>query len=127
MDPELITRFIEKFVHIIQAPSFYKKNLLPWLNSLFQIHFFTLASMNQDHLAALKQVQTLIANRTKNLNRLLEVQSKLDNLANIFGSTSTRENTISSAKKSTYEPLLVYNESDSEEETQTSIFYKFYL
>lgn len=99
--------------------------MLPWLNEILQQHFFVIAAMDNNRLSSLRQMQTLISNRTKNLNRLIEVQSKLDNLVCLFNVNANVDvdmdgngNVNANSTGNSYEPLLIYNESDSEEETE---------
>jgi cell division protein FtsB len=122
MERELVIRFIDKLIEIFQSNYFYKKNILPWLNLLFTHHFFILASIDNNKINSLKQIQTLINTRTKNLGYLLQVQSKLENLINLFDKKE-QINNKSTNQNSNYEPLLVYNESDSEEENKNSKYY----
>lgn len=63
-------------------------------------------------LVSLRSVQTLIRNRTKNFDRFLEVSNKVETLMNSFKSKVP----VKDEKFQIYEPLLVYNESDDEEE-----------
>lgn len=114
MDKDLVGSFIAKFVEGFQSSNFYKKNLIPWLDSLFKHHFALLVVMPKYSLDSLKNLKTMIENRTKNLNRLVEVHSKLENLIEIFD----KNNKVNGETNHTInkEPLLVYNESDSEEE-----------
>lgn len=116
MEKDLLLKFVDKLLEVFQSNHVYKKNLLVWLNFLFTHHFFSLASLNNEKLNSLKQIQSLITFRTKNLNNLLQVQSKLENLVNLFDKIELVQENKKNIHSLSYEPLLVYNESDSEEE-----------
>jgi hypothetical protein len=116
MDAELIQKFIPKFIELFQSNVFFKKNLLPWLDLLFKHHFFLILSLPKNTLESLKNLKFLMENRTKNLTRLIEVHSKLENLMNLIQIKNTSNVNKISNETMNYEPLLGYNESDSEEE-----------
>jgi hypothetical protein len=123
-DNEILTKFLAKFIDLFQSNVFYKRNIISWLTLLFKYHFFTILTLDKTTLENLKRIQTLIDGRTKNLNKLIEVEGKLGNLINIFSTTSKttlNSGEIKPAKEKQYEPLLIYNESDSEEENQKKI------
>ena len=118
MDSELINFFISKLIEVFQSNVFFKHNMLPWLDILFKHHMIEIVRLPKKTQNNLKNIQTLIQNRTKNLDRLEEISYKLENLMELFNKKKKNSKTENAV---TYEPLLVYNESDSEDEKKTQL------
>jgi hypothetical protein len=118
MDSNLIAGFVSKLIETFQSSVLFKRNMLPWLDLLFNYHLLEIIQLPKKTLANLKNIQILIQNRIKNLDRLKEISYKLDTLINVTKSDKNKksQNNKNSNKSKTYEPLLVYNESDSENE-----------
>jgi hypothetical protein len=112
METEILRGFISKLIEVFQSNAFFKRNILPWLQFLFKYHQLEIINLPAKTLVSLRSIQTLIRNRTKNFDRLLEVSSKVENLMNNFKSKAP----VKEEKFQNYEPLLVYNESDDEDE-----------
>lgn len=112
METEVLRGFISKLIEVFQSNAFFKRNILPWLQFLFKYHQLEIINLPTKTLVSLRSVQTLIRNRTKNFDRFLEVSNKVETLMNSFKSKVP----VKDEKFQIYEPLLVYNESDDEEE-----------
>jgi hypothetical protein len=108
MDNDLVKAFIAKSVEVLQ--SMRGSNIVTWIKMIFSHHRSMIVTFPQKSLENLRQLQLLIANRVKNYNSLVETKAKLDVLLNNTGKSSN--------KQKTYEPLLVYNESDSEDDVK---------
>ena len=121
MDAELLKGFIAKLIEVFQSNAFFKRNILPWFQLLFKYHQIEIIKLPAKILINLRSIQTLIKNRTKNHDRLLEVSTKLESLINGFNLNNKKNEEKKGGEFVTYEPLLVYNESDSEEETKSKL------
>jgi hypothetical protein len=126
MESSDIEAFLVKIIENFESSTMFKKNLVMWLDSLLKLHFLNILSLPAKTLDKLKNLQTLIKNRTKSLNKVIEVKSKLENLMTLFGankSIKTSAQTQSNEFK-TYTPMAIYNESDSEDDFKQSIYNK---
>lgn len=130
MENKDIEAFLVKIIENFESSTMFKKNLVMWLESLLRLHFINILSLPTSTLEKLKNLQVLIKNRTKSLNKVVEVKSKLENLLTLFNSNKTEKagmNGISNGKTQinelkTYTAMGVYNESDSEDEFRKSIY-----
>jgi hypothetical protein len=116
-----IEAFLVKIIENFESSTMFKKNLVMWLECLLRLHFLTILSLPAKTLDKLKNLQTLIKNRTKSFNKVVEVKSKLENLMTIFGANKVvknAQNQLSEFKN--YTPMGIYNESDSEDEFKKS-------
>lgn len=118
MDSLTIQGFVDRIIEVFQSNSVFKRNILPWFQSLFKYHQIEILKMPAKTLVSLSNVQALIKNRTKNYSRLMEIGNKLEFLIN---NSKTQNQKKYTNEFTTYEPLLVYHESDSEEETKNKI------
>ena len=115
-----IEAFLVKIIENFESSTMFKKNLVMWLESLLRLHFLNILSLQSKTLDKLKNLQTLIKNRTKSLNKVVEVKSKLENLMTLFGANRSLNNNQQINDVKTYTPMGVYNESDSEDEFKQS-------
>jgi len=115
-----IEAFLVKIIENFESSTMFKKNLVMWLESLLRLHFLNILSLPSKTLDKLKNLQTLIKNRTKSLNKVVEVKSKLENLMTLFGANRSLNNNQQINDVKTYTPMGVYNESDSEDEFKQS-------
>jgi hypothetical protein len=106
MDIELIKAFIAKSVELLQ--SMRANNIVTWLKLILSHHKQVIATLPRGSLENLRQLQLLIANRVKNYKTLVETKAKLDCLLSA--------KSIEGSKEKKYEALLIYNESDSEDD-----------
>jgi len=111
-EKELISTFISKLIELIQSNHFYDKNILVWIDTLFKFHFYLIMSLPQSTVNSLKNIKMLFENRTKYLHRLIEADAKFEN----FMSLLNTKKMSSKITATSMQPMLVYNESDSEEE-----------
>lgn len=117
MNKHLIKLFISKLIEIFQSNLIVKSktNFLKWIELLFKYHTIVILKMPVDVLNTLRRINSIINSRIKNLDRLVEINKKFEGIMKEINLNQNSQN-----KKGnqfvTYEPLLIYNESDSEEE-----------
>jgi len=116
MDKDILLLFIPKMIEKFQSVNIMKKNFVLWIDYLFKHHFFTILSLPKETQTQLHSMQVLINSRTKNFIKLIEVRSKLESILTLFSNKNTQNtlNGINSHQEET--PMLLYNESDSDEE-----------
>lgn len=122
MNSYVIKLFISKLIDLFQSSRLTKSksNFLIWIDLLFKYHTVEILQMPIEIINTLKKVKSIVNSRSNSLERLLEVNQKFEGiLKEINFDLNGREKTVSSNEFLVYEPLLVYHESDSEDEKKT--------
>ena len=115
MDKEILQLFICKLVEKFQSANIMKRNFVIWIDCLFRSHFYTILTLPKEIQEKLITMQVLINSRTKNFVKLIEVKSKLESILSLF-SNKQGEKPIQNVDNAEDTPMLLYNESDSDEE-----------
>ena len=114
MDKEVLILFISKLIEKFQSVNIIKRNFILWIDCLLKYKFLTILSLPKETQEKLRSMQVLIDSRTKNLEKLIQVKSKLETVLSLFADKGGKK-TIK-ASDSNEVPMLLYNESDSDEE-----------
>jgi hypothetical protein len=119
MNTNIIQLFIAKLIDLFQSNRLTKSksNFLIWIELLFKYHSVEILQMPVQIINTLKKVKSIVNSRTKSLERLIEVNQKFEGiLKEINFDSNGKEKAARGVDFLVYEPLLVYHESDSEEE-----------
>ena len=112
MDGAVIKMFIEKVIELFQSSNVQNRNVLMWIKNIFAFHKYQIMSMDNSTIMNLVRVKNLIVNQTKHLMKLKRIKTTLDRIYSDMkddGHTNDEE---------TKEAMLVYVESDDEEEKE---------
>ncbi len=120
MNKNLIKLFISRLIDLFQSNLLIKSktNFLKWIELLFKYHSVEILKMPCETLNSLKKINSIINGRTKNLERLIEINQKFEGILKVINYDPKKKTENSNI---IYEPLLVYNESDSEEDKKNKI------
>ena len=113
MESDIIQGFCYNMINVLQSNNLYKKNLLPWFNSLLTNHKAEFLKFPSKYSQILQSINTIINSRTKNFDRIISLKEKLNNLKKVY-----KRNDHIKQDNLQPQPMLIYNESDSEEEAK---------
>lgn len=115
MNSELIARFINKVIDILQSNIFYKKNLIPWLKLIFEKHFTVIINLPNQTIENFNIIKLLISNRIQYKEKLEHLNKKINLIFDYYEKNNTNNGSDNNGKYKDYQPLLDYYESDDEE------------
>ncbi len=115
MESELIARFVNKIIDILQSNIYYRKNIIPWIKLLFEKHFVIILNLPIKSLENLNVIKQLISNRTQYKEKLEHLHAKLKFINDFYQENNTNKTSELTEEKKEYSPLLEYYESDDEE------------
>jgi hypothetical protein len=114
MDGAVIKMFIEKVIELFQSSNVQNRNVLMWIKNIFAYHKYQIMSMDNNTIMNLVKVKNLIVNQTKHLMKLKRIKTTLDRIyADMKDDDEHKVN-----EDETNEAMLVYVESDDEEEKE---------
>lgn len=114
MDGAVIKMFIEKVIELFQSSNVQNRNVLMWIKNIFAYHTYQIMSMDNNTIMNLVKVKNLIVNQTKHLMKLKRIKTTLDRIyADMKDDDEHKVN-----EDETNEAMLVYVESDDEEEKE---------
>ena len=113
MDGAVIKMFIEKVIELFQSSNVQNRNVLMWIKNIFAYHKYQIMSMDNNTIMNLVRVKNLIVNQTKHLMKLKRIKTTLDR---IYADMKDDEHKVN--EDETNEAMLVYVESDDEEEKE---------
>lgn len=113
MDGAVIKMFIEKVIELFQSSNVQNRNVLMWIKNIFAYHKYQIMSMDNNTIMNLVRVKNLIVNQTKHLMKLKRIKTTLDR---IYADIKDDEHKVN--EDETNEAMLVYVESDDEEEKE---------
>ncbi len=120
MDSDLIARFVNKIIDILQSNIYYRKNIIPWIKLIFEKHFAVILNLPLRTIENFNIIKQLISNRTQYKEKLEHLHAKLkfindyyyENTKNKLTESTEAEEKIMNEE---YTPLLEYYESDDED------------
>jgi len=120
LNKNLIKLFISRLIDLFQSNLSIKSktNFLKWIELLFKYHSSEILKMPCETLNSLKKINSIINGRTKHLERLIEINQKFEGILKVINYDPKKK---SENLNINYEPLLVYNESDSEDDKKNKI------
>lgn len=115
MDSELIARFVNKIIDILQSNIYYRKNIIPWIKIIFEKHFAIILNLPIKIIENLNIIKQLISNRIQYKEKLEYLHAKLKFINDYYQEINKNELPETFEEKKEYSPLLEYYESDDDE------------
>ena len=105
---------VDKVIELFQSSNVQNRNVLMWIKNIFAYHKYQIMSMDNNTIMNLVKVKNLIVNQTKHLMKLKRIKTTLDRIyADMKDDDEHKVN-----EDETNEAMLVYVESDDEEEKE---------
>ena len=111
MDSDLIARFVNKIIDILQSNIYYRKNIIPWIKLIFEKHFAVILNLPLRTIENFNVIKKLISNRTQYKEKLEHLQAKLK-FINDYYHQNAKNKLPETEEKKEYTPLVEYYESD---------------